>query len=106
MGIICLNIESLKFKRVEIGYRFHNDFHGKGYVFEATKCVVDFLFTQVKIHKLLAYCVAEHHGSYKLMEKLGMQREACLRQHTKLADKQWHDELIYGLLAQEYKNQG
>jgi len=103
IGMVCLNIESLEFKRVEIGYRFHSNFHGMGYAFEAAKCVSDFLFEQVNIHKLLAYCVAEHQGSYHLMEKLGMQREACLRQHTKLADNEWHDELIYGLLAQDHK---
>jgi len=102
IGMVCLNFESLEFKRVEIGYRFHYDFHGKGYAFEAAKCVRDFLFEQVKIHKLLAYCVADHQASYSLMEKLGMQREACLRQHSKLADKKWHDELIYGLLAQDH----
>jgi len=101
LGMVCLNFESLEFKRVEIGYRFHTDFHGKGYAFEAAKCVTDFLFHEIKIHKLLAYCVADHHASYKLMEKLGMQREACLRQHSKLADNEWHDELIYGLLSQD-----
>jgi len=102
IGMVCLNFESLEFKRVEIGYRFHSDFHGHGYAFEATKTVTDFLFNQVKIHKLLAYCVADHQASYRLMEKLGMQREACFRQHTKLADNAWHDELVYGLLAQDY----
>lgn len=102
IGMVCLKFESIEFKRMEIGYRFHTDFHGKGYAFEAAKCVVDFLFNEVNIHKLLAYCVADHQASYKLMEKLGMQREACLRQHSKLADNQWHDELIYGLLAHEY----
>jgi RimJ/RimL family protein N-acetyltransferase len=101
IGMVCIRIESLEFKRIEIGYRFDANFHGKGYAFEAAKCVTDFLFQQVNIHKLLAYCVADHHASYHLMEKLGMQREACLRQHTKLADNQWHDELIYGLLAQD-----
>jgi len=102
IGMVCLNFESLAFKRVEIGYRFHHNFQGKGYAFEAVKEVVNFLFNEVKIHKLLAYCVAEHHASFKLMEKLGMKREACLRQHSKLADDKWHDELIYGLLATEY----
>ena len=45
--------------------------------------------------------MAEHQGSYRLMEKLGMQREGQLRQHSTLAGR-WHDELVYGLLASEY----
>jgi len=102
IGMICIKIESLEFKRFEIGYRFHTDFHGKGYAFEAAKCVTDFLFSKVNIHKMLAYCVSEHQASYGLMEKLGMQREACLRKHSTLAGI-WHDELIYGLLAQDYQ---
>ncbi len=98
IGMVCFNFESLEFKRVEIGYRFHHDFHGKGYAIEAVKTLVDFLMKQLKVHKILAYCVAEHTASFKLMEKIGMQREACLRQHSILRGK-WHDELIYGLLT-------
>jgi RimJ/RimL family protein N-acetyltransferase len=99
--MVCCNIESLQFKRVEIGYRFDPAFQGKGYAHEAVSCFVDFLFNDVKAHKITAYCVAENTGSYRLMEKIGMQREACLRKHSTLAGK-WHDELVYGMFKSEF----
>ncbi|MBO9491676.1 GNAT family N-acetyltransferase [Endozoicomonas sp. G2_1] len=103
IGMVCLRFESVEFKRVEIGYRLHPNFHGQGYGLEATTALIQFLFEQIKINKVVAYCVAEHSHSYRLMEKLGMKREGQLRQHSTLSGR-WHDELVYGLLAQEYRD--
>lgn len=101
IGMVCLRFESLEFGRVEIGYRFHPDHHGKGYAFEAVKGLIDWIFNQCQAQKVLAYCVKDNVASYRLMEKLGMQQEGCLRQHSTLGGV-WHDELVYGLLAKEW----
>jgi RimJ/RimL family protein N-acetyltransferase len=41
--------------------------------------------------------VAQNEASIGLLEQLGMQREGCLRQFSRLGGE-WHDELVYGLL--------
>lgn len=102
VGAISFRIESSASEVAEIGYRFNPDFQGKGYAFEAVRCLVDFLFAQVKVHKVVAYCDPENLPSYKLMEKLAMQREGRLRQHYRLGE-QFRDVYIYGLLASEHK---
>ncbi|WP_394175774.1 GNAT family N-acetyltransferase [Thalassotalea litorea] len=104
IGIVCLRVDSLEYGRVEIGYRLHPDYHGKGYALEAAKKLVDWLFLEAQANKILAYCVTENHPSFGLMEKLGMQKEACLRQHSTLNGR-WHDEFIYGLLKTEWQSQ-
>jgi [ribosomal protein S5]-alanine N-acetyltransferase len=101
IGMVACRIESIPFRRVEIGYRFHPDFQGQGFCFEAIQCFVDFLWQQLKVHKLVAYCVLDNDRSFGMMEKLGMRREGCLKKHTKIAG-QWHDELVYGMLKKHY----
>jgi RimJ/RimL family protein N-acetyltransferase len=102
LGAVSFRFESLPFSVVEIGYRFASAFQGKGYAFEAIKTLVNFIFTELGVHKVMAMCDPRNQPSYKLMEKLGMQREGLLRQHYKVGD-QWTDELIYGLLSDEWQ---
>jgi RimJ/RimL family protein N-acetyltransferase len=62
---------------------------------------LDFLFEEVGSRRVLALCDSRNEPSWRLMEKLGMQREAELREHFRLGG-QWCDELVYGLLRREW----
>lgn len=97
IGAISFRYELLAFAIVEIGYRFNPDFQGKGYAFEAVSSVIKFIFNHLSAHKIVARCDPRNESSYKLMEKLGMQREGLLRQHYRIGE-QWTDELVYGLI--------
>jgi RimJ/RimL family protein N-acetyltransferase len=97
MGIVCLSYESLENDTVEMGWRFGLEHHGKGYATEAARCLLDFIKTTIKPHKVVAYCITENTASSNIMTKLGMQQEACLRQFSKLGGH-WYDESIYGLI--------
>ncbi len=100
IGLVCFRVVSFENESAEIGFRFHHDYHGRGYAFEASRWLVDFLFDELDVRKLIALCTAENAPSYRLLEKLGMQREGCLRDYSKLGGR-WCDELVYGLLAGE-----
>jgi RimJ/RimL family protein N-acetyltransferase len=97
IGIVCLSYESIENDTVEMGWRFGLEHHGKGYATEAARCLLSFIKTTMKPHKVVAYCVTENTASSNIMTKLGMKEEACLRQFSKLGG-QWHDESIYGLI--------
>lgn len=97
IGIVCFRYESIENDTIEMGWRFGLEHHGKGYATEAARCLLDFIKTTIKPHKVVAYCVSENTASSNIMAKLGMQQEACLRQYCKLGG-QWHDESIYGLI--------
>ncbi|MCI9419265.1 MAG: GNAT family N-acetyltransferase [Eubacterium sp.] len=62
--------------------------HGKGYITEVAKAVIRFLFNDVNFNyrKIIAGCDSENIGSSKVMEKIGMKREAVLREHLKRKD--------------------
>jgi RimJ/RimL family protein N-acetyltransferase len=97
VGMVCFRYESIENNTVEIGWRLGLEFHGKGYATEAAQAFLDFLKTEIKPHKVVAYCVKENTASSNIMTKLGMQQEACLREFSKLGGK-WFDEAIYGLI--------
>lgn len=102
VGLVVGRVTTAAHATMEIGYRLSADVHRRGYGCEACTAWFSFLFDVVKVRKLVAYCVAANEPSWRLMQKLGMQREACLREYMHL-DGQWRDELVHGLLAREWR---
>ncbi|GHF97787.1 GNAT family N-acetyltransferase [Thalassotalea marina] len=97
LGTIGFKVQCANSMRFELGYILYADFQGQGVITEAGQALVEFLFNTLNVHKVVAICMAENIGSWKVMEKLGMEREAHLKQHTLHNDK-WSDDLIYGLI--------
>ena len=89
---------------VELGWGVHPASWGRGFATEAARAVMRWLFDGRGVDRVFARCNAENAASWRVMEKLGMQREACLRQH-RLLRGQRYDELIYGILRDEFLSQ-
>ena len=85
-----------------IAYALSHDFWGKGLMTEAARAVVSFLFDRVGYRKIIAGCDIENVGSKRVMEKLGMKQEACLRKQIKRKDGTYGDDLQYGLFRDEF----
>ncbi|TLU65155.1 GNAT family N-acetyltransferase [Thalassotalea litorea] len=60
-------------QNLELGWRFKQEFWGKGYATEAAQAVMDALSTQPDVKKFSALAVPENEGSIRIMEKLGME---------------------------------
>lgn len=88
----------------DIGYELDPRFWGKGYATEAARAVVHFGFTQMNLHRITAWCVAENTASAHVLEKLGMRQEGCLREHQYFKGR-WWDTLLYGILYDEWRMQ-
>lgn len=56
----------------EIGYRFREEFWGKGYAYEAAKAWRDYAFNQLKVDILYASAHIDNIGSRKILEKIGL----------------------------------
>jgi len=57
-------------------------------MYEAARTVVDWAFATYAIDRIYATADPRNIRSWKLLEKLGMKREGCLRSHLK-----WNDEV-------------
>ncbi|MCJ8269188.1 MAG: GNAT family N-acetyltransferase [Psychrosphaera sp.] len=101
LGTVSFRFEVLDFAITEIGYRFRPEYQGQGYAFEAVTALVEFLFGTLKVHKVIAICDPRNTASFKLMQKLGMEKEGLQRQHYKIGE-QYSDALLAGLLAEDW----
>jgi len=85
----------------DIGYELDPNYWGKGYATESARAVLQFGFTQMNLHRICAYCVADNVGSAHVLEKLGMRLEGHLREHRYYKNR-WWDTLIYAILCDEW----
>lgn len=85
----------------EIGWIFNKEFWRQGYAYEACKALVDYAFSEMKVHKIFAEAI-DVEKSVPLMEKLGMVREGVQRKHTLDSNGNWVDFYLYGILEKDY----
>jgi RimJ/RimL family protein N-acetyltransferase len=88
-------------KQAEIGFTLAPAYQKRGYAAEAVRAVLDRLFRVQGLHKVAGECDARNVSSAGLMERLGFTREGRLRQQTYIKGE-WTDDLIFGLLAEEW----
>ncbi len=65
---------------VEVTYAIGSPWWGNGYVPEALKAVMDFLFNRVGVNRIEAGHDISNPNSGKVLQKVGMQKEGVLRQ--------------------------
>ena len=86
----------------EIGFIFHPDHHGRGYASEAVSAVIGAAFAELGLHRIVGRCDARNAPSIRLMERIGMRREAHLIENEYLKGE-WTDELDFAVLARELR---
>lgn len=98
-----------KFCVYEIGYIFSPLYKGKGYATEALRKILQHGFENLNAHRIIADSYPENTASWKLLERLGMRREAHFVKcwpfgKTKDGEINWNDVFFYGILKSEWKS--
>lgn len=86
----------------ETGFVLHPDHHGHGYAGEAAEVMLRLGFEDLGLHRIIGRCDGRNAGSQRVMEKLGMRREAWFRQNEVMKGE-WTDEVVYAILAEEWR---
>ncbi|ODT49890.1 GNAT family N-acetyltransferase [Devosia sp. 63-57] len=105
VGEVSLIWRSVEARQGELGWIFHPDHHGRGYATEAAAELLRLGFEDADLHRIYARCDARNDGSWRLMERLGMRREAHFREHA-LFKGGWDEEFYYAILRAEWVSQG
>jgi RimJ/RimL family protein N-acetyltransferase len=88
----------------DIGYELDPRFWGRGYATEAARAIVLFGFSELDLHRVWSWCIADNVGSARVLEKVGMRLEG--RQRDKEWFKgRWWDVLLYAILEDEWRAQ-
>lgn len=87
----------------EIGYMLHSDFWRKGIMREAAARGITFAFEELGLHSVFARIDPANAASAGILEKLGFQKSAHLRENY-FFEGAFTDTGMYDLLAHEWKN--
>ena len=69
------------FNTRELGYVLNENYQNRGYGSAAARAVIEYVFEQ-GVHRIYAECCPENIPSWKTMEKIGLQREAHLKENV------------------------
>ena len=101
IGDMVLLFRDQDARQGEIGFTFNPSHGGKGYATEAARAVFTVGFGHFNLHRIFGRCDARNRASWRLMERLGMRREAHFREHA-LFKGEWDEEFYYAMLAREW----
>jgi RimJ/RimL family protein N-acetyltransferase len=76
---------------------------GRGYATEAVREVLRISFEDLGLRRVEAGCFAANEASWRLMERVGMRREAHNVRESLHRDGGWMDGFTYALLADEWE---
>lgn len=93
---------SAEHKTAEVGFIAHPAHHGLGYATEAARELLRIAFEELGMHRVVGHSEARNVASARVMEKLGMRREAHLVENEWVKGE-WQSELIYAILDREWR---
>lgn len=86
--------------QAELGWVLDPAYGGKGLATEAVVALVDLAFGPLGLRRVVANCFADNEASWRLMERIGMRREAHMVRESLHRSGQWLDGFTYALLAE------
>ena len=101
VGDVRLHVGRIVDGQGEIGWAFHPRVRGRGLATEAACSIIDAAFDELALHRVWAQLDPRNVASAALCERLGMRREALLREESWFKGA-WGDLAIYGLLRDEW----
>lgn len=87
----------------ELGFVLHPDYHGRGYAAEASQAMLALGFSTFELHRISGRCDVRNTASARLMERLGMRREAHFVANEWVKGE-WTSEFVYALLQHEWRS--
>jgi RimJ/RimL family protein N-acetyltransferase len=101
VGEVVLHYRSVEHSLGEVGFTLHPDHGGRGYATEAAAVMLELGFDGFGLHRIIGRLDARNDRSARVLERLGMRREAHLRENEWVKGE-WTDEIVYAVLHREW----
>ncbi|HEX2816133.1 MAG TPA: GNAT family protein [Phenylobacterium sp.] len=105
IGTIRLAVSDRANLTGDFGYSLHSAYWRQGFATEAARAVIGAGFRALGLHRIWAECDVDNVGSWSVMKKLGMRREAHFRDGKQVKGL-WRDRYLYAVLADEWISPG
>jgi len=83
-----------------LGYKMDRGESNKGYMAEALKAGIEYVFKKTKLHRIEANVMPRNEPSIRLMEKLGFENEGLSKKFLKINGK-WKDHVHFVILNEK-----
>ena len=98
---VLFYMEPAEHRSIELGFSFDPRHQGKGYATEAARAFVSWAFA-LGFHRVYGRLEPRNIASARVLEKLGMRREAHLVENEWVKGE-WQSELVYAILEHEWR---
>ena len=102
IGDLGCYIKEDDIRQARIGFTIAAKHWRKGYVSEVIPHLLEYLFEDMDVHRVVADCDVDNVASYRTLEKLGFRREAHFVE-SYLVNGVYASEYHYGLLQREWR---
>jgi RimJ/RimL family protein N-acetyltransferase len=101
VGHVALSVKEHHPQQAEIGFTFSREYQGQGLAREGAEGVLDYVFTTLRLNRIIAITDCENERSVALLGRLGMRREGHFIQNVWFKG-QWGSEYLYAMLREEW----
>lgn len=95
--IVCIcnfsNIVHGVFQACNLGYSINAKDQGKGLMFEMLTASIEYMFSQIGLHRIMENYISSNIRSEKLLTKLGFEKEGFAKSYLKIAGS-WQDHVL------------
>ena len=105
IGNIGLHSIDWKNRRAYLGIVIgEKEYWGRGYGSDAIRALLGFAFGEVNLHRVYLTVYGYNERAIRCYEKCGFRHEGRLRE-ARFSDGRYHDELMMGILREEFETQ-
>ena len=102
---LYVGVVNLELPEFEIGYFVDCEHEGQGYVSEAVRAALNWIFHDLGAHRVRLHCNDTNLRSARVAERCGFVLEGHVRENRRDQDGVYSGELHFGLLRQEFLDQ-
>lgn len=104
VGEFMLRLKSVESRQGEMGWSLHPDAQRHGFATEGARELLRLAFDEAGLHRIIAGCDTRNGASLRVMERIGMRREAEFVENEYVKGE-WVDEIVCAILEAEWRSQ-
>ncbi|GJM12850.1 MAG: alanine acetyltransferase [Pseudohongiella sp.] len=95
------NIVRGVFQSCHMGYSVDKGFEGQGYMLALAQHTIDYVFSDLRLHRIIANHMPDNRRSETLLRRLGFEREGYAKQYLQI-NGVWEDHVLNSLINKNY----